>query len=174
MRDRVEAVIRMSEDIIFIDTEANGPGAGWETFGVLPRNWQIGCGVIDEEHRALFAFINEGWREAVEGDAVRVPRALELLAGLHLRMWQHFAHEEAEMARFNYPALREHAARHCAMLAGLNSVEARLCETGTVDREALRHVLGALIDDVLRADVPFKSFLYESGRIARQPAALGA
>jgi hemerythrin-like metal-binding protein len=161
----------MSEDIIFIDTEGAGPGASWETFGVLPRNWQTGCGSIDEEHRAIFEFITEGWHEAVEGDAVCVSRALELLASLHLRMWQHFAHEEAEMARFNYPALSEHAARHSAMLAGLNSVEARLCETGAVDREALRGVLAALIDDVLRADVPFKSFLYESGRITRQPAA---
>jgi hemerythrin len=97
---------------------------------------------------------------------------LNWLASLHLRMWQHFAHEEAEMARFSYPAVSEHAARHCAMLAALNSVEARLCETGTVDREALRDVLGALIDDVLRADVPFKAFLYSSGRITRQPAAL--
>lgn len=162
----------MSEDIIFIDTQAAGPGASWETFGVLPRNWQTGCGIIDEEHRAIFAFITDGWLEAVEGDAVRVPRVLELLAGLHLRMWQHFAHEEDEMARFNYPALSEHSARHCAMLAGLNSVEARVCETGTVDREALRRVLAALVDDVLRADIPFKSFLYDSGHIARNPAAL--
>jgi hemerythrin-like metal-binding protein len=163
----------MSEDIIFIDTEAAGPGGSWETFGELPRNWQTGCGTIDDEHRAIFEFINDGWRAAVEGDAVRVSSALALLASLHLRMWQHFAHEEAEMARFNYPALSEHAARHWTMLAGLNSVEARLCETGTVDREALRGVLAALVDDVLRADIPFKSFLYESGRITRQPAALG-
>lgn len=97
----------MSEDIIFIDTAGAGPGASWETFGVLPRNWQTGCGSIDDEHRAIFEFINEGWREAVEGDAVCVSRALELLASLHLRMWQHFAHEEAEMARFSYPALSE-------------------------------------------------------------------
>jgi len=161
-----------SEDIIFVDPGSSGPGWAWETFGVLPRNWQTGCGEIDGEHRALLAFIDDGWRASIEGETICLAKVLEVLASLHMRMRSHFDHEEAEMARLRYPGLREHAACHCAMLAGLNSAEVCLWETGIVDREALRETFAALIDDILRADAPFKSFLYDSGRIVRLPTDL--
>ncbi len=157
----------VSEEVVFVDMAAPGqigvvPAPGLAT---LPRSWHIDGGVIDEEHQSLLDLINEGWRSVDEGGAVCVGGILPILASLRQRFREHFEHEETIMAEMNYPALQEHAARHGIALVQLCSVELRVAEARAVDRGVLHAMLSALIDDVLRADIPFKTFLQESGRI---------
>ena len=156
----------ISEDIMFVDTMASGPPGDDASQGLvtLPSSWQIGYGTFDEEHQSLVDFINEGWREAGDGGAICVRKVLDMLSTLQQRMREHFEHEEAQMARLDYPGFHEHAARHATALAGLCSVEMRLTETMAVDREVLYAIFSPLIDDILRADLPFKTFLHASGR----------
>lgn len=159
--------MNVSEDIIFIDTASLGGWGDGATHGLvtLPRSWQIGYGDIDEEHQSLLDFINEGWRAAEDGGVVCVGKLLPMLSSLQQRLSEHFEHEESLMAKLEYPGLHAHAARHRAALAQLCTVELRLAETAAVDRDILDAMLAALIDDILRADIPFKTFLHESGRI---------
>lgn len=154
----------VSEDIMFVDTAVQGPIGDGAALGLvtLPRSWHIDGGVIDEEHQSLLDLINEGWRAAEEGDTVHVGGLLPVLASLRQRLQEHFEHEEAMMAEMNYPGLQAHAVRHWTALVQLCSLELRVTETGAVDRGVLYAMLTALIDDILRADIPFKTFLQES------------
>lgn len=156
-----------SQDILFVDATALEPGTDGPSKRVvtLPLSWLVGYGAIDQEHQLLLNIINEGWRVSAGSGMAGLRRVLDVLASLHASMREHFEHEEAEMTRLGYPGVREHAARHVAALAHLSRVEVGLNEIGGVDRQALYEMLSVLIDDILRADIPFKTFLQQSGRV---------
>jgi len=156
-----------SQDIVFVDAAEPRPAShgGSKIPAALPQSWRVGYGDIDEEHQLLLDIINKSWNVSADGGTAGIRRVLDVLASLRASMSAHFEHEEAEMTRLGYPGVREHAAQHATALIRLSGVEVGICEMGGIDHEALYDLFGVLIDDILRADVPFKTFLQQSGRI---------
>jgi len=149
-------------EIIFVDSTERAGDPAAPAAMTLPASWRIDNGTIDEEHQALLDLVNDGWRAAQEGGVVLVAKLLPMLSVLRQHLAEHFEHEEAQMLELGYPGYREHAARHRVAFAQLCSTELRLAATLEIDSDILHSMWAVLIDDILRADIPFKTFLDEA------------
>jgi hemerythrin-like metal-binding protein len=120
---------------------------------ILPPSLLIGLVDIDEEHQHLIDIIYD-----VETCTVTRQHVQDIIASLS----EHFAHEERTMRETGYPQLAEHSAHHRAVLARMQEISNRRDGAGA----PVNDLLHALLDDILRADLPFKSFLQGKGLVA--------
>ena len=77
----------------------------------------------------------------------------------------HFAEEEEYLRRAGYSDVAQHEAHHAVLLAKAAALE-ELCEDGLRGREAEKYygdLLAFVIDEVVRADHKFKSYLDHKG-----------
>jgi len=117
----------------------------------LPPSLLIGLSEIDEEHQHLIDNI------------YRVQSATSVrqhLQDIVASLTEHFAHEERVMRETGYPQLAEHATHHTAVLARMQEL------SNSCDGAPLNDLMHALLEDILRADLPFKSFLQGKGLVA--------
>lgn len=124
--------------------------------------FEFGVDEIDADHRRLFAMANEIREAIVNGD--RDTRATLVKAFLEAAE-RHFADEEEYLRRVGYSEVAQHEAHHAALLAKAAALE-ELCEEGAGGRETEKHygdLLAFVIDDVVRADHKFKSYLDHKG-----------
>lgn len=115
----------------------------------LPEALAIPYEGIDEQHRGLVDRLNEMRILIASGNPGIAHCHADFLAALAA----HFAHEETLMQALGYPHLAKHRADHAAIRAGAEA----LVRCGAPETPARLYDL--LIDDVLRADLPFKAFL---------------
>jgi len=120
---------------------------------LLPPSLLIGLAAIDQEHQHLFEIVYQ-----VETSALSRQHVRDVVASLA----EHFDHEEAAMRETGYPQRSEHAAHHKAVLARMQEISNR-CDGG---QAVINDMLYALLEDILRADLPFKSFLQGKGLVA--------
>lgn len=120
---------------------------------LLPPSLLIGLAAIDQEHQHLFEIVYR-----VESSALTRQHMQDVVTSLA----EHFAHEEAAMHETGYPQRGEHAAHHKTILARMQEISNR-CEGGPAP---INDMLYALFEDILRADLPFKSFLQGKGLVA--------
>lgn len=74
------------------------------------RVFECGCDEIDSDHRALFTLATDLLNAIIAGRAR--PRITEMVDALLAKAAEHFAQEEAVLARAGYPRLAEHATIH--------------------------------------------------------------
>ena len=120
---------------------------------LLPPSLLIGLAEIDHEHQHLFEIVYQ-----VETSTLSRQHVQDVVASLA----EHFAHEEAAMRETGYPQRVEHAAHHRAVLARMQEISNR-CDGG---QAVINDMLYALFEDILRADLPFKSYLQGKGLVA--------
>ncbi|GAB4404968.1 MAG: bacteriohemerythrin [Rhodoferax sp.] len=77
---------------------------------------ELGDADIDKQHQELFSLINE----IIAVDSMRDLRGLIMLLYKHIR--EHFAAEEALMARIEFPDLDHHTENHNRLLSRLNEL----------------------------------------------------
>ena len=94
---------------------------------VWSTRYHTGIQLIDDQHRELFATVNE-LRRSVQSGADRgvIGRLLEQLLAASAR---HFATEETFMAERGYPDLAQHVAEHAAMLTSLKELHTKFLES---------------------------------------------
>ena len=131
----------------------------------LPESWRFNFKSIDREHQRLIDGLNAAW--TVFGENPRAPfHQLEaMFAALKRDLEEHFKSEEAEMAAVSYPGLNAHKEHHRSIANKLQTIESNAAGSGVVERIHLYSLLDALVDDMLRADIPFKTFLFDRGLI---------
>jgi hemerythrin-like metal-binding protein len=121
----------------------------------LPPSLLIGVAEIDQEHQHLIEIINRA------GSSVsRRQHLQEIVSALA----DHFANEEETMRQAGYPRLREHANHHKAVLTRMQEIAKRCA--GDAAAAPQSDILYTLLDDILRADLPFKSYLQGKGLVA--------
>ena len=122
-----------------------------------------GHAVIDAEHRRIIEAINTIIQAAkADGEAWAFQSLLENFVALCA---EHFRSEEAILAQARYPQLAGHTAYHEAMLAKARDVQA-LCLAADSPAARLRHLedmVGCLVDDIVRSDLTFVSYLQAAG-----------
>lgn len=74
------------------------------------RVFECGCDEIDNDHRALFALATDLLNAIISGRAA--PRITEMVDALLAKAAEHFAQEEAVLAKAGYTRLAEHATIH--------------------------------------------------------------
>ncbi|WP_374301925.1 hemerythrin family protein [Ferrovibrio sp.] len=124
----------------------------------LPMVAEFGFGNIDAEHQDIADCINDCLVTAAKGnDAL----PLQHLTMLRQKMAGHFRNEEALMEDLGFPLLAPHRGHHRNILDKLDRLQADCARKGGVSLNDVRGFLEGLIEDVLHADLPFKTFLYE-------------
>lgn len=129
---------------------------------ILPEGCWMPCPEIQAEHEALIAFLNHA--RATLGDIGTDSESfLTLLDGLRRMLTAHFAHEERIMASHDFPELADHSLHHDFCSARLDHVGDMLLKGQLKpNRFLLDELYDMIVDDVIRADGPFKSFLEAS------------
>jgi hemerythrin len=109
--------------------------------------------VLDEHHRALFAYLGHLERATKECGAAACEVAVDELRRFALH---HFSAEEQLMALNHYPHLREHMAEHAAFTAKLLELRAALAHRD-IARDLTVLLRTWLREHVAKSDMDFLS-----------------
>ena len=127
----------------------------------LPEKCWMPCPQIQAEHEALIALLNSARAAFAAGSATEP--FLSFLEELRRMLSAHFAHEEQIMASHDFPELADHSLHHDFCRARLDQVGDLLLKGQLKpNRFLLDELYDLIVDDVIRADGPFKSFLEAS------------
>lgn len=123
-------------------------------------------GPIDEQHKILFALINE---LAAAIEAREIAKCREVSGRFVDAARAHFEWEEDFLTTVGFPHVADHAIYHEKLL-GLAEEARRACDShaSAFDYEAcFEHLVTVFVDDVVRGDLTFKSFLMERGAMGK-------
>lgn len=127
---------------------------------------EIGVDFIDADHQQLLE-IMRGVKQAIEANDYAM--CSDLLGSLLEEAQAHFDREESFLADAGYPELEEHKQYHQELFVHAQQVK-RICE-GTETSHRLDECFDAmarfLVDDILRGDIHFKSYLEYEGYLDR-------
>jgi hemerythrin-like metal-binding protein len=126
----------------------------------LPPALSIAYGDIDKEHCELIDTLNAARRLFQRAQNAPANRFHPFLRKMQDDMKQHFLHEEAEMAKLDYPLLAEHRLHHARCARRLDDIcDAVFAGSRIIDKDLLDDLFDIIMDDVIRADSDLKSFL---------------
>ena len=127
----------------------------------VPLSLSIPYKDIDTEHEGLIELLNAIARAFRLKQSDKDHSVKQLLAKLREALMLHFRHEEQEMAFLKFPNLAQHRIHHEHCATRLNEI-IHDATTGqkAIDRALLDDFFDVIIDDIVRADSGFKSFLY--------------
>ncbi len=129
---------------------------------VIPSSASIPYGTVDAEHRALIDLINRACDVAEETNFLSL-RLRPLYRELQQKFEEHFASEERTMEEVGFPGLAAHRAHHQDLLAKVIDISERGRMGYFAEIADLERFFDSVIDDVLRADLPFKTYLEQQG-----------
>jgi hemerythrin-like metal-binding protein len=112
---------------------------------------------IDVEHGRLIALLNGMLVVTKDGQPQSARASKRRLDELSEAMTAHFDHEEREMASVAYSHLAQHKEHHLGCVAKFNAIRDSMT---TIEKPILDQIFDLVIDDIIRADSGFKSFLY--------------
>jgi len=117
---------------------------------------------IDAEHADIVDSIN-GVSDAVSAGDYQ--QCADLLDAFLATCIAHFAHEEQVLADLGYPALQDHIVFHKELVIKAKAVK-NLCmdmSSPRTIRQCFDEMATLLIEDVVKGDMQFVSFLIEQG-----------
>jgi hemerythrin len=127
------------------------------------REFAIGIGIFDTEHREIVDELNE-LQAAVEGGLERGVTG-PLLGKLASDTVTHFKAEETMMAAAKYPGLMLHEMKHERLLEQLNAFLARYSRDGSeMDRHSLNFLRDWVTTHIQSEDMNFGLWLNEHGK----------
>lgn len=125
---------------------------------------EIGVRFIDEDHKNLLKIMVDTKSAIEEGDN---NQCAILLTFLLKEAKDHFSREEEYLFEIKYPDLEKHKTYHKELLIKADTTK-RICEGIEAEhdlQECFDGMANFLIDDILRGDIMFKSYLQNEGRI---------
>ena len=125
----------------------------------LPQSARFDCESIDREHHGLVDSLNQMAAEMAEAGSVQLEHFAAWLARLRDQMASHFESEEAVMVAVGFDGHAAHAVHHAATLSVLDGMHAQAHAGVEMGMDEVLELFHHILDDVLRADLPFKSFL---------------
>jgi hemerythrin len=128
----------------------------------LTRSFELEVEMIDSDHRRLVEIINEITQAIDDGRPAECERLVPEFVEFSK---QHFAREEALLAKNGYPQIGNHRKHHASLdekMQTMLTLAARVVESPAA-RDALRkELIFFLMDDVINEDMGFKSFLNDA------------
>ena len=128
---------------------------------------KIGVEFIDNDHKKLL-HIMQDTKKAIEDDDQK--KCVRLLTSLLKEAREHFSREEKFLSEAKYPGLDEHIIYHQTLLLKAHTTK-KICEGIQSDHDLEKCFDGMaqfLIDDILKGDIMFKSFLQYEGYIENE------
>jgi hemerythrin len=153
------------------DVEASAPVLlGGAVKVVFSDSFLTGHPEIDREHREIFEIINS----VGEAIAAHEFSMCHRLAGSFLEVCRdHFVHEESILADLKFPRLAPHATFHAQLLEKAEAIR-DLCERQSDPDhlgECFNELVHFFLEDVVKGDLDFVSFLIEKGVATPRPCA---
>lgn len=124
----------------------------------------LGIDFIDTDHRNLLK-VMQAIKLAIEENNRN--KCVQLLNTLLQDAKDHFSREEEFLLAAKYPELEEHKLYHKELLIKADTTK-RICEGIETERdlkECFDNMANFLIDDILKGDIKFKSYLEYEGYI---------
>jgi hemerythrin-like metal-binding protein len=122
----------------------------------------IGVKFIDDDHKKLLSIMQKVKRSIEQND---LKQCVPMLALLPEEAVDHFSQEEQFLREVKYPDLASHIEYHKQLLIKAGTVK-RICE-GPESENNLKvcfdRMANFLIDDILKGDTMFKSYLDHEG-----------
>jgi len=120
--------------------------------------------VIDGEHRKIVDCINAVSEAVSAGEHAKCS---SLLDGFLNICADHFAAEERLLADLGYPDLRDHAVFHKELILKAKAVKTLCMDAHSPDsiRRCFNEMATLLIEDVVKGDMQFVSYLIEHGEV---------
>ena len=117
----------------------------------------LGIPVIDEQHKALFGWINS-LNEAVKSgdgsDAIE-----EIIWKLVTYVAEHFSAEERLMLSCNYPGLTEHRKEHDLFVSRLREIQANFIDAHEMSKSVLDFLVDWLVSHIKGTDQGYNRFI---------------
>ncbi|MBU6471867.1 MAG: hemerythrin family protein [Alphaproteobacteria bacterium] len=129
----------------------------------LPVSALFGDRHIDAEHQVLVDILNGTIAGFGSSGRLLSTRFAHDVAHLLDHLKQHFDHEEQLMTAARYPGLATHRAHHGCVLAKVSALRMEALQQTEIDKEPVFDLFDQVLDDLLRADLPFKAFLDANG-----------
>lgn len=125
---------------------------------------EIGVDFIDDDHKKLLEIMVDTKYAIEKGDN---NKCIILLTSLLKEAKEHFSREEKYLLEVKYPNLEKHKIYHKELLIKADTTK-RICEGIEAEhdlKECFDGMADFLIDDILRGDIKFKSYLEHEGHI---------
>lgn len=129
--------------------------------------YELGVDFIDEDHKSLLG-IMRGIGDAVSREDCN--EAARLLTRLLDEAGNHFEREEKFLEKVGYPELEQHKKYHQQLVVQAGKMKS-ICESIESEHdleECFSGMANFLVDDILRGDILFKSYLEYEGIIERK------
>jgi len=123
---------------------------------------------IDAEHLKIVGAINNVSEAILAGEYDRCSMLLDEFLEICI---DHFKSEEKLLAKLDYPGLADHSVFHSELILKAKSVKILCMDIDRDDsiRRCFDEMATLLIEDVVRGDLQFVSFLIEKGEIKQRP-----
>nr|WP_298690657.1 hemerythrin domain-containing protein [uncultured Dongia sp.] len=130
------------------------------------KSFETGVDEIDEDHRNLFALATKIGEKVWTRDSDFTVMLTEFINAAQ----RHFAREEEILREAQFPGLDSHKRYHASLLSKAAELKA-ICDAEQEPKQAdicYSAMIDFLIDDIVRGDSQFKSFLDHVGNDRRK------
>lgn len=119
----------------------------------------LGIPTIDEQHKALFVWINS-LNEAIErGEGAEAVG--EIIWNLITYVTEHFSAEERLMLSCNYPGLEEHRAEHDRFVLRLQEIQVQFIDGHEMSKNILNFLVEWLVTHIKGTDQGYSRFIHD-------------
>ena len=119
----------------------------------------LGIPAIDEQHKALFGWINTLDEAIKNGDGYEAVG--ELIWKLITYVTEHFSEEERLMLSFNYPDLAAHRKEHDQFVSRLREIQVNCIDGNELGKNVLDFMVDWLACHIKGTDQGYRRFIQE-------------
>jgi len=119
----------------------------------------LGIPRIDEQHRALFGWVNALNEAIIRGDGHE--KVAEIILNLIIYVTQHFSEEERLMLACNYPLLVSHRSEHDQFVVKLQDIQTSFTAGSDVSASVHDFMVNWLVCHIKGTDQGYSRFIHE-------------
>lgn len=122
----------------------------------------LGIATIDEQHKALFGWINKLDEAIKSGDGSEA--AEEVIWNLITYVTEHFSEEERLMLSCHYPDLAAHRKEHDQFVARLREIQASFIDRHDIGKSVLELLVKWLVCHIKGTDQGYSRFIDQQAK----------
>lgn len=119
----------------------------------------LGIPTIDEQHKALFAWINSLSDAVAAGDGADAVG--DIIWNLITYVTEHFREEERLMLSCNYPGFEEHRTEHDRFVSRLQEIQVKFIDGHEMSKNILDFLVEWLVTHIKGTDQGYSRFIHE-------------
>lgn len=123
---------------------------------------ELGIPLIDEQHKALFGWINTLNDAVNQGDSSEAVG--EVIWNLITYVTEHFSAEERLMLSYNYPKLAQHSKEHDQFVERLRKIQVEFINGHEMGKNVLDFMVDWLVCHIKGTDQGYNRYIQEHNK----------